>query len=177
MLTQGHETMLQIKEVTGMELKFNQGWLSVTTVKRKAILLDNAQKQKGPRIRHGLKKRSKVVLMANLSSYDSNVLSDVPFHDTNIENAMSYQSVQEKQCFEKQFVDVDNDTEIDITAVIEEMSSQVRKCNKVQQENIIVHETLTAELERYKEQVILFKQRQKFELNDREKYIDGQLRQ
>ncbi|GKF16634.1 hypothetical protein Tco_0061552, partial [Tanacetum coccineum] len=52
MLTQGHETMLQIKEVIGIELQFNQGWLSVITVKRKAILLDNAQNQKGLRIRH-----------------------------------------------------------------------------------------------------------------------------
>ncbi|GKA72600.1 retrovirus-related pol polyprotein from transposon TNT 1-94 [Tanacetum coccineum] len=150
---------------------------------------------------------AKAVLMANLSSYDSDVLLKVPFHDTNIENDMSYQSVQETQCSEQPFVD--NDTEIDITsdsniisyeqylqetenpvvqntissthqdelliAVIEEMSSQVAKCNKVQQENLIVHETLTAKLERYKEQVKLFEQRQKFDLNDREKYIDGQL--
>ncbi|GKC13062.1 hypothetical protein Tco_1009844 [Tanacetum coccineum] len=64
-----------------------------------------------------------------------------------------------------------------LTIVIEEMSIQVAKCNKVQQENLIVHETLTAELERYKEQVKIFEQIQKFELNDTEKYIDGQLRQ
>ncbi|GJZ26119.1 hypothetical protein Tco_0570372 [Tanacetum coccineum] len=106
---------------------------------------------------------TKEVLMVNLSSYDSDVLLEVPFHDTNIENDMSYQSVQETQCSEQPFVD--NDTEIDITsdsniisyeqylqetknpvvqntissahqdelltAVIEEMSSQVSKCNKV----------------------------------------------
>ncbi|GJV00616.1 retrovirus-related pol polyprotein from transposon TNT 1-94 [Tanacetum coccineum] len=152
---------------------------------------------------------AKAVLMANLSSYDLDVLLEVPFHDTNIENAISYQSVQETQCSEQpSFV---NDTEVDITSdsniifyeqylqetktpvvqstsssaqqdtllmsVIEEMSSQVAKCNKVQQENIVVNETLTAELERYKEQIKLFEQRQKFDLNDREKYIDGQLRQ
>ncbi|GJU09878.1 retrovirus-related pol polyprotein from transposon TNT 1-94 [Tanacetum coccineum] len=126
---------------------------------------------------------AKAVLMANLSSYDSDVLSEVPFHDTNIENDMSYQSVQETQCSEQPFVD--NDIEINITSdsnivfyeqylqetenpvvqstsspvqqdellmsVIEEMSSRVAKCNKVQQENLIVNETLTAELE-YKEQ-------------------------
>ncbi|GKD05854.1 hypothetical protein Tco_1180828 [Tanacetum coccineum] len=152
---------------------------------------------------------AKAVLMANLSSYDLDVLLEVPFHDTNIENDMSYQSVQETQCSEQPFVD--NDIEINITSdsnivsyeqylqetenlvvqstsspvqqdellmsVIEEMSSQVAKYNKVQQENIIVNETLTAELERYKEQVKLFEQRHKFELNYREKYIDGQLRQ
>ncbi|GJZ21353.1 retrovirus-related pol polyprotein from transposon TNT 1-94 [Tanacetum coccineum] len=92
---------------------------------------------------------AKAVLMANLSSFDSDVLSDVPLYDTNIENDMSYQK----------------------------MSSRVAKCNKVQQENLIVNETLTTELESYKEQVKLFEERQKFDLNDREKYIDGQLRQ
>ncbi|GJY03089.1 retrovirus-related pol polyprotein from transposon TNT 1-94 [Tanacetum coccineum] len=60
-------------------------------------------------------------------------------------------------------------------SVIEEMSSQVAKCNKVQHENKIENETFTAELERYKEQIKLFEQRQTFDLNAREKYIDGQL--
>ncbi|GJZ40870.1 retrovirus-related pol polyprotein from transposon TNT 1-94 [Tanacetum coccineum] len=57
---------------------------------------------------------AKAVLMENLSSYDSDVLLEVPFHDTNIENDMSYQSVQETQCSEQPFVD--NDTEINITS-------------------------------------------------------------
>ncbi|GJU24729.1 hypothetical protein Tco_1163350 [Tanacetum coccineum] len=126
---------------------------------------------------------AKEVLMANLSSFDSDVLSEAPFHDTNIENDMSYKSAQETQCYKQPFFD--NDIEIDITSdsniipyeqylqetensvvqhtsssvqqdellmsVTEEMSSRVAKCNKVQQENLIVNETLTAELE-YKEQ-------------------------
>ncbi|GJR72534.1 hypothetical protein Tco_0084899 [Tanacetum coccineum] len=134
------------------------------------------------------------VLMANLSSYDSDVLSD----------DISYESVQETQCSEQLFFDnnITNDSNIVsyeqylqetenpvvqstsspvqqdelLMSVIKDMSSQVAKCNKVQQENIIVNETLTAELERYKEQVKLFEQIQKFDLDDREKYIDGQLR-
>ncbi|GJX11584.1 hypothetical protein Tco_0201443 [Tanacetum coccineum] len=57
---------------------------------------------------------AKAVLMANLSSYDSDVLSEVPFHDTNIENDMSSQSVQENQCSEQPFFD--NTTRIDITS-------------------------------------------------------------
>ncbi|GJU58118.1 hypothetical protein Tco_1235884 [Tanacetum coccineum] len=40
-----------------------------------------------------------------------------------------------------------------IMYVIEEMSNQVAKCNAVNQENKTVNESLTAELERYKEQV------------------------
>ncbi|GKB12262.1 hypothetical protein Tco_0846185 [Tanacetum coccineum] len=233
MLTMGQGTLLQIRVLTSKGISSSKG-LSVTTGKRKVILLDSASNQNSPRIQHDNGDivipaqasqeiltplafqtydldafdsdcddvpSAKAVLIANLSSYDSNVLSDVPFHDTNIENDMSYQSVQETLCSEQPFVD--NDIKIDITSdsnivsyeqylqetknpvvqstsspvqqdellmcVIEEMSSQVAKCNKVQQENIIVNETLTAELERYKEQVKLFEQRQKFELNDREK--------
>ncbi|GKC39456.1 hypothetical protein Tco_1051840 [Tanacetum coccineum] len=53
---------------------------------------------------------------------------------------------------------------------------QVAKCNAVNQENKTVNESLTAELDRYKEQVKIFEERQKFDLNDREKYIDSQMR-
>ncbi|GJY33960.1 hypothetical protein Tco_0418429 [Tanacetum coccineum] len=64
-----------------------------------------------------------------------------------------------------------------IMSVIEEMSNQVAKCNTDNQENKLVNESLTAELERYKEQIKIFKERQKFNLNDREKYIDSQLQE
>ncbi|GJY77036.1 hypothetical protein Tco_0482152 [Tanacetum coccineum] len=113
MLIQGQGTILQIRELTGMRLQVKKGWLSVKTIKRNVILLDSAPNQNGPRIQHGLRKRSafqtddldafdsdcddaplaKAVLMANLSSYDSNVISEVQFHDTNIENDMSYDAV------------------------------------------------------------------------------------
>ncbi|GJY29648.1 hypothetical protein Tco_0405415, partial [Tanacetum coccineum] len=137
-------------------------------------------------------------LMANLSSYDSQVLLEVPTHDTYLQNDMIHPSVQEMQCSEQP--SFNNDTNIDITSdsniisyeqylqetenavvqdtnsstqqdalimsVIKEMSSQVAKCNKVQKENKIVNETLTAELERYKEQVKNFDERQTFNFND-----------
>nr|GEX22079.1 hypothetical protein [Tanacetum cinerariifolium] len=54
----------------------------------------------------------KAVLMANHSSYDSDILLDVPFHNTNIENVMSYQSMQETQCLKQP--SFDNDIEVDI---------------------------------------------------------------
>ncbi|GJR06996.1 retrovirus-related pol polyprotein from transposon TNT 1-94 [Tanacetum coccineum] len=63
-----------------------------------------------------------------------------------------------------------------IMIVIEEMTNQVAKCNEVDKENKIIYESLTFELERYKEQIKFLKERQKFDLNDREKYIDSQLR-
>ncbi|GJU53032.1 hypothetical protein Tco_1226746 [Tanacetum coccineum] len=64
-----------------------------------------------------------------------------------------------------------------IMSVIEEMFSQVAKCNEGNKENKILNDSLTAELEIYKEQIIIFKERHKFDLNDKEKYIDGQLRE
>ncbi|GKB15624.1 hypothetical protein Tco_0849547 [Tanacetum coccineum] len=63
-----------------------------------------------------------------------------------------------------------------IMSVIEKMNNQVAKSNEVDKENKIINELLTAELERYKEQIKLFEERHKFNLNDREKYIDSQLR-
>ncbi|GJX33303.1 hypothetical protein Tco_0243158 [Tanacetum coccineum] len=62
-----------------------------------------------------------------------------------------------------------------IMYVIEEMSNQVAKCNEVNKENKIVNESLTVEVERYKEQIKFFEERQKVDLTDREKYIDSQI--
>ncbi|GJW75701.1 hypothetical protein Tco_0135071, partial [Tanacetum coccineum] len=48
---------------------------------------------------------AKAVLMANLSSYDSNVLSEVPQHDSYQHDDMLNQSVQEMQNFEQSLID------------------------------------------------------------------------
>ncbi|GJX22764.1 retrovirus-related pol polyprotein from transposon TNT 1-94 [Tanacetum coccineum] len=61
--------------------------------------------------------------------------------------------------------------------VLSEMFNQVATCNEMEKVNKTVNESLTAELERYKEQIKIFEQRQKFNLTDREKYIDGQMRE
>nr|GEW43149.1 zf-CCHC domain-containing protein/UBN2 domain-containing protein [Tanacetum cinerariifolium] len=89
------------------------------------------------------------VLMAKLSAYDSDVLLEVPTHDTQLDNHVIHQK----------------------------MSYNVAKCNEVNKENSTVNESLIAELERYKEQIKLFEERQKFDLTDREKYIDSQMRE
>nr|GEV17084.1 hypothetical protein [Tanacetum cinerariifolium] len=51
---------------------------------------------------------AKAILMANLFSYDSDVLLDVPFHDTNIENDMIYQNAKYFE-IEKKELNFDND--------------------------------------------------------------------
>nr|GEW21036.1 hypothetical protein [Tanacetum cinerariifolium] len=53
-----------------------------------------------------------------------------------------------------------------IMYVIEEMNNQVAKCNAIDKGNKIINDSFTAELERYKEQIKLFEERQQFDLND-----------
>ncbi|GJV27193.1 reverse transcriptase domain-containing protein [Tanacetum coccineum] len=93
---------------------------------------------------------AKAIRMANLSSYDSTVISEVPISKTNNDNSV-----------------LDN--------FFEEITNQVAKCNAKSIQNKNVNESLTAKLERYKERVRMFEERQKVDLNDREKYIESQM--
>ncbi|GJR53835.1 integrase, catalytic region, zinc finger, CCHC-type containing protein [Tanacetum coccineum] len=58
-----------------------------------------------------------------------------------------------------------------ILYVFEQLSQQVTNCNKVNKDNLITNETLSAELERYKERVKLLEERQNIDLGTREKLI------
>ncbi|GJY18592.1 hypothetical protein Tco_0390083 [Tanacetum coccineum] len=125
---------------------------------------------------------AKAVLMANLSIYRSDVLSEVPISD-NTNNDMLNQSVQEmsyskpsyfvehpeneiysdsniisysQYLIESQNVavqDKNSSTQQDalILSVFEQLSNQVTNCNKINNDNLIANESLSDELERYKE--------------------------
>nr|GEW59958.1 hypothetical protein [Tanacetum cinerariifolium] len=58
-----------------------------------------------------------------------------------------------------------------ILSVFEQLSNQVTNWNKVNNDNLIANETLSTELERYKEQVKLLEERQNVDLDTREKLI------
>ncbi|GJS32683.1 retrovirus-related pol polyprotein from transposon TNT 1-94 [Tanacetum coccineum] len=145
---------------------------------------------------------AKAVLMANLSSYGSNVLSEVP-HSENTHNDMLNQSVQEMPYSEQTHLvnypeneitsdsniipysqylletqnaavqDTNSSAQQDamILSVFEQLSNQVTNCNKVNKDNLIANESLSAELERYKERVKLLEERQNVDLSTREKLI------
>ncbi|GJT65105.1 hypothetical protein Tco_1016585 [Tanacetum coccineum] len=145
---------------------------------------------------------AKAVLMANLSSYGSDVLSEVPISD-NTNNDMLNQSVQEMSYSEpSHFVEhLENEIHSDsniisysqyliesqnaavqdtnssaqqdalILSVFEQLSNQVTNCNKVNNDNLIANESLSVELERYKERVKLLEERQNVDLGTREKLI------
>ncbi|GJT59522.1 hypothetical protein Tco_1003055 [Tanacetum coccineum] len=62
-----------------------------------------------------------------------------------------------------------------IMSVIEQMANQVAKCNVEYKENQVINESLTAELERYKERDKTFEQILNIDLNSREKLTDSQM--
>ncbi|GJS09456.1 retrovirus-related pol polyprotein from transposon TNT 1-94 [Tanacetum coccineum] len=105
---------------------------------------------------------AKAILMANLSSYKSDVLFEVP-HSENTHNDMINQTVQ----------DINSSAQQDamILSMFEQLSNQVTNCNKVNKDNLIANESLSAELERYKERVKLLEERQNMDLSTREKLL------
>ncbi|GJT42936.1 retrovirus-related pol polyprotein from transposon TNT 1-94 [Tanacetum coccineum] len=101
---------------------------------------------------------AKVALMANLSHYGLDALAEVHNHD-NVNNNMINQVVQAMQSSEQS--NVVNHSETEITS----------------DSNIIpyshVNDTLTAELERYKEQVKVLKERQNVDLRSNDNVSDS----
>ncbi|GJU33489.1 hypothetical protein Tco_1181843 [Tanacetum coccineum] len=150
---------------------------------------------------------AKAVPMANLSSYDLNVILEVPISETNQDNSILDNCVQEMYYFEQLAFDpaldieitsdsniisyaqylketesaaVQNNTSTEqqnnvIMLVFDEIYTKVVNCNAESLKIKNVNESLTAELERYKERVKMFEERQKVDLNDHEKYIDSQM--
>ncbi|GJW57463.1 integrase, catalytic region, zinc finger, CCHC-type containing protein [Tanacetum coccineum] len=100
---------------------------------------------------------AKAVLMDNISNYGSDVISEVPHSETYL-NVMENQSVHAMQDFEQSLVVDFRDNDIH------------RKANKEQ-----LNESVTAELERYKERVKTFEQRLNIDLRSHEKMIDSQM--
>ncbi|GJY61040.1 retrovirus-related pol polyprotein from transposon TNT 1-94 [Tanacetum coccineum] len=58
-----------------------------------------------------------------------------------------------------------------ILSMFEQLSHQVTNCNKVNKDNLIANESLSAKVERYKERVKLLEERQNVDLSTREKLI------
>ncbi|GJR41975.1 hypothetical protein Tco_1310078 [Tanacetum coccineum] len=92
---------------------------------------------------------AKAVLMANLSSCDPEVLSE----DTNSSTP----------------------NDLLVLFLVEQMTDHVAHLDNENQTNKMVNESLTVELERYKERVAIFEQRLNVDLNKREKLIDSQM--
>nr|GEZ14474.1 hypothetical protein [Tanacetum cinerariifolium] len=95
---------------------------------------------------------AKIALMANLSHYGSDNLAEVHNQD-NVTNNFINQDVQATSTSEHSPV-LQDDL---ILSVIEQLKTQVVHCTKINQDNKNINEILTAELERYKNQVRILK--------------------
>ncbi|GJZ54788.1 hypothetical protein Tco_0609981 [Tanacetum coccineum] len=114
--------------------------------------------------------------MANISNCGSDVISEVDHSETYL-NDMENQSVHAMQDFEQtQVVDfTDNEIHSDSNIILysqylQETQQANEKANKEQN-----NESVTAELERYKERVKTFEQHLNIDLSSREKMIESQM--
>ncbi|GJX88150.1 hypothetical protein Tco_0340164 [Tanacetum coccineum] len=129
---------------------------------------------------------AKAVLMANLLSCDPGVLSkyseqtyvDV-FEDNEIHNGSNIipysQYLQESQDSVIQDTNPSTPNDLFVLSFVEQMTDYVAHLDKENQTNNMVNESLTAELERYKERITIFEERLNVDLNQREKLIDSQM--
>nr|GEY39613.1 hypothetical protein [Tanacetum cinerariifolium] len=116
---------------------------------------------------------AQAVLMANISNYDSDVISDVSHSETNL-NDMENQKTHHANV---QDTNLQAQQDSMILSVIEQISTQMinyvnnwKKANKE-----LLNESVTAELGRYKERVKTFEQHLNIYLSSREKMIDSQI--
>ncbi|GJV15891.1 hypothetical protein Tco_1361214 [Tanacetum coccineum] len=121
---------------------------------------------------------AKVALMANLSNYGSNALAEVHNHD-NVINNMINQAVKvmpsSKQSNVAAIQNSNSSVQQDalLLSVIEQLKSQVVNCTKINLENKSVNDTLTAEVERYEEQVKVLKEGQNVDLRSNDNISDS----
>ncbi|GJS29614.1 retrovirus-related pol polyprotein from transposon TNT 1-94, partial [Tanacetum coccineum] len=108
------------------------------------------------------------------SSEQSNVVNHLDTEITSDSNIIPYsQYVIESQQAAVQNSNSSAQQDDLILSVIEQLKTQVVNCTKINQENKSVNDTLTAELERYKEQVKVLKEGQNVDLTSKDKVSDS----
>ncbi|GKD54172.1 hypothetical protein Tco_1287559 [Tanacetum coccineum] len=110
--------------------------------------------------------------MANTSSYGSDALAEVHNPD-NLDNNMINQGVQVMSSSEQSNVVNHSETEITSDSNIIPYSHQVINCTKINLDNKSVNDSLTTELERYKEQVKVLKKGQNVDLKSKDNVSDS----
>ncbi|GJV07732.1 hypothetical protein Tco_1345388 [Tanacetum coccineum] len=104
----------------------------------------------------------------------SDALAEVHNHD-NMYNKMINHEVQAMPSSEQSNVNSNVYAQQDelILSVIEQLKTQVANCTKINLDNKSVNDTLTAELERYKEQVNVLKEGQNVDLKSNDNVLDS----
>ncbi|GJT13292.1 hypothetical protein Tco_0860334 [Tanacetum coccineum] len=85
------------------------------------------------------------------------------------------QYLQESQDVVIQDTNTSAPNDLLVLSLVKQITDHVAHLDKENQTNKMVNESLTAELERYKERIAIFEQRLNVDLNKREKLIDSQM--
>nr|GFB56623.1 hypothetical protein [Tanacetum cinerariifolium] len=116
---------------------------------------------------------TKVALMANLSHYGSDDLAEIHNHDNVNYNLINQAYVSESQQAAVQNSNFPAQQDALILSVIEQLKTQVVNCIKINLDNKSVNDTLTAELERYKDQVRILKEGHNVDLKSKDIVSDS----
>ncbi|GJU62583.1 hypothetical protein Tco_1244418 [Tanacetum coccineum] len=113
-------------------------------------------------------------VQARLSSKQSSVVNYSETEISSDSNIITYsQYVHESQQAAVQNPNSSAQQDALILSVIEQLKSQVISCTKINLENKSVNDTLTAKLERYKDQVKVFKEGQNIDLKSKDNASDS----
>ncbi|GJV41440.1 retrovirus-related pol polyprotein from transposon TNT 1-94 [Tanacetum coccineum] len=117
---------------------------------------------------------AKLIFMVIPSSEQSNVVNYSETEITSDSNIIPYsQYVKESQQAAVQNSSSSAQQDALILSVIEQLKTQVINCTKINLDNKSVNDTLTAELERYKEQVKVLKEGQNVDLKSKDNVSDS----
>nr|GEW04102.1 hypothetical protein [Tanacetum cinerariifolium] len=175
--TQVDPTLQQLVEA----ILGNKGLLFVTTANGKDTCPNSAPNLKENRMILGLRiecsddldvyefdcdelNTAKFGLKANLSHYGLDALAEVHNPDNRDTNMLN-QAVRNSNSSAQQ--------DALILPMIDQLKTQLINCTKINLDNKSVNDTLTAELERYKEQVKVLKEGQNVELKSRDNFSDS----
>ncbi|GKD23363.1 retrovirus-related pol polyprotein from transposon TNT 1-94 [Tanacetum coccineum] len=115
---------------------------------------------------------AKVALMANLSHYGSDALAETEItSDSNIIPYSQYVIESQQASVQNSNSSAQQDTLI--LSIIEQLKTQVVNCTKINLNNKSVNDTLTTELERYKEQVKVLKEGHNVDLRSNDTILDS----
>ncbi|GJU52370.1 hypothetical protein Tco_1226084 [Tanacetum coccineum] len=117
--------------------------------------------------------------------HDSDMLNEVPHHDSNNESYNEHKGNNDVISYTDYMLTIGNDEDNYVPppvqkndmmlSVIKQMKSQVEKCNMVNQESKSVNESLTSELERYKDRIRILEYAVKDGHSEQEAYLSREL--
>nr|GEX12695.1 hypothetical protein [Tanacetum cinerariifolium] len=146
--------------------------VSVTIVNEKGIWQDNALSLKGQGTQHDPGVAESQITHTTITHNAAFHTDDLDAFDSDCDKAPGAKAVVTAN-LSSYDSDVISEENVAILLEFKEITNIVTQCTTESLKHKNVNESLTVELERYKKRVKMVKERQKVDLNKREKYIDS----